>query len=124
MKKFLIVTIVAAMLAVMLSVASASYFSYCMDSVQLLYSKKNHTNSAQTITYNTRPSTGQGGVHIGIYRYEDGAYIYESGKQFPYFQNVPAMTSNMPALQWRYFLGYPIIDGQVVEGNVTFSTSY
>ena len=124
MKKLVIIMIVAVMLAAMLSFASAAYVSYSVTSTEKILTKYNSTNSDQTITYNTRPSTGQGGVHLGIYRLQYGIYVYESGKQFPYFQSVTAMTSDMPAQEYRYMFAYPLINGQLVEGNVTYSTSY
>ena len=124
MKKFIVLMIVAAMLAVTLSVASAAYVSYSTSDYSTILIFHNGTGSSQTVTYNTRPTVGQGGVHVGIYRYQQGSFECESGKQFPYFQDVTAMTSSLPNNRYSYMRVHPIIDYQHVEGNVTYSKSY
>lgn len=125
MKKFIVLMIVAAMLAVTLSVASAAYVSYSTTVPDVLVPFHNTTGVDQTVTYNTRPTTGQGGVRVGIYRYAgNNNYVFISGKQFPYFQSVPAMTSTLENNEFRFMIVNPLISGQLVEGNVTYSTSY
>lgn len=125
MKKCFAIMISVVVLAAMLSIASAAYVSYNTTEPEYLCPFHNTTGSVQTVTYNTRPSTGQGGVHVGIYKYlGNNNYELISGKQFPYYQSVSAMTSNLESGTFRYMFAYPLVSGQLVQGNVTYSTSY
>ncbi len=53
----------------MFSIASAYYVSYNTTTYDQLLAISNTTGIDHTITYNTRPTDGQGGVHVGIYEY-------------------------------------------------------
>ena len=125
MKKITAIMIIAAMLAVMFSFASAYYSAYNTNSIQELVEISNTTNIPLAVTYNTRPTTGQGGVKAGLYiKTGSNEYQYVTGKEFPYFQEVPAMTSYVGSGTTRYLCVKPKILGQQVAGNLTYSFSY
>lgn len=116
-KKISIAVVCCALLSMASVKAYAFVVAYNTSTSKDLVSIANDTASKQTISANTRPTVGNGGVVINIIK-SDGTV--KASKVFPYYTSVEDLTANLPSSSVRRIQVKPYSAGQNIQGNVTY----
>lgn len=108
-----------ALLCTVVSVkASSGSLSYSTSSNTYLGELANNAAKAKTLSVNTRPTAGTGGVLVKITNH-DGTL--KASKVFSYYSSTSDLTANMPANSKRRIYVEPNISGQHIQGAVNYS---
>lgn len=108
-----------ALLCTVVSVkASSGSLSYSTSSNTYLGELANTSASAKTISINTRPSAGTGGVIVKI---TTGDGTVKASKVFSYYSSTSDLTANFPAHGKRRIYVKPNTQGQHIQGAVSYS---
>lgn len=125
MKKFTKYIAVGAMCCALLCTvvsvkASSGSLSYSTSKNSYTYIGElvNNSAKAKTLSVNTRPSAGTGGVIVKI---TTGDGTVKASKVFSYYSSTSDLTANFPAHGKRRIYVKPNTQGQHIQGAVSYS---
>lgn len=110
-----------ALLCTVVSVkASSGSLSYSTSKNSYTYIGElvNNSAKAKTLSVNTRPTAGTGGVNVKIATH-DGTL--KASKVFPYYTSTSDLTANFPAGAVRRIYVKPNTSGEHIQGAVNYS---
>lgn len=98
--------------------AASGAFSYDTSSKVMIGRVVNDTSKSVTLSVNTRPTAGEGGVKVTITK-SNGTVV--GTHTFPYHTSVPSYAVSVPSGEVRRIYIQPLVSGQRIAGRLSYS---